>query len=143
MWKQCGTWGRIWLLAHLSVHAGHIHVSGDQDTGGPRPDITQKDSQGLGSPQTGPNNLNPEIMEYRWHNPRMATEQAKLLGELAEALGLAEALWTTSAITSSGRSRSPSPSPSRVWGVSKPGSTLHNYQRQVFGIMEVYAHDKR
>ena len=95
---------------------------------------------------------NPNIMEYRWHNPSDAAEQPKIFNEIAVALGFGASLQSAgrslpSATHSPGSltraSRSPSPSPPRGWGAIPLSSILRDYRRHVFNIIETYADDKQ
>ena len=93
---------------------------------------------------------NPNIMEYRWHNPSDAAEQPKIFNEIAVALGFGASLQSAgrlSATHSPGSltraSRSPSPSPPRGWGAIPLSSILRDYRRHVFNVIETYADDKQ
>ena len=95
---------------------------------------------------------NPNIMEYRWHNPSEVAEQSKLLNELALALGIGATLHSMvspphsaarTPVAPSRASRSPSPSPPRGWGAMALSTILRDYRRHVFNVIETYADDKQ
>ena len=95
---------------------------------------------------------NPNIMEYRWHNPSEVAEQSNLLNELALALGIGATLRSMvspphsaarTPVAPSRGSRSPSPSPPRGWGAIPLSTILRDYRRHVFNVIETYADDKQ